>query len=618
MKNSLRYIKNLLPALIMLTLLVGFFERPVLFHDEIINVSQAQKPVIFNYAARPMFYLLDYMGVSFLGDHPLALSFIMLLVSIVGAWFTYLFAKRYYGYSAGLAALSAYCWLGWVYASGISAMPHMLPATLAILALYLYTPRRVEGFGWSGRLGLSLLLWAMLLSHPTGVAYFIPFFCFIGFDLVQARLDKRISSRELLQIGLSWALISLAIWLMIEACYGLFSENDVSYAGSWLAGLDKTSDGTYSRYFQPYNYYFELFATRFQVLIIALLAAIGCLVASWLGDRRASLHDGRGERMDGTGAIAIRLMVYSLLALCVLSTQSWKFERVAATFAPVASLALVCLIFEVLGRVRWKTRFLKPVFGAMIVILSAYSFAHEVDRISGSLERRRGTYSSFMEAIRAAETDQVAYVGSSSGFRLADMPTSATGRRLQHAGSPPDTAAEAEALAKRLRKEGHDHVLIEVGEDGRASYPLRRYLYESRMQRLASYRRGTYELWSLAPLNIRPPAYVIDDVKTALAKKLGVFLRYDRVVRGDRQDERQVYLEILGADIDQTDKAVAAVFESLGYSMRRGLRDSNGIRVKVQIRGEPPINVLIRDKQASPPFRRAEGSASVYLRQTVD
>lgn len=618
MRELPRSVAYVLPALILLTLFLGFFDRPVLFHDEIIHVHKAQESVIFDYAARPAFHVLNYISFSILGDHPLSLSFVMLLVSAAGGWLTFLFAKRHYGYAAGVAALAAYTWLGWVHTIGISAMAHMLPATLALLVLYVYLNKQRALLHLRERVWLSVLLWTMLLSHPTGVAYFVAFFGLVAFDLLRDWRGERVSFRALLVSSASWVLISVAIWFVIEIFYANFSGG--SYAGAWLRGLEKTADSKYSKYFQPYWYYFKLFAERLWILIAALLLSLGWLVMSQLVGRLHSTKDGRAPKQGG-GEIAAKLAVFSLISLCIVSAQTWKFERVAATFVPIASLALVCVTFYILGRVRTGRVAAKPLLALAIISVSGYIFVQDASNFGASLSRHRGNYSAFMEAIRASESDQLAYVGDWSDKarrRIPVISAAGTGRRLEPVGSWPATKSDAAALISSLEKDRRRHLLVDLGSGGKAADVLRGYLNASGRQRVASYWRGGYELWSLTPLNIQPPAEGLEELKANLADRLSVFLRYDRISTRAGVRERQIYFEVLGSDVEEADRILVSCFESLGYKSRRGWEDAEGIRLAFIKSGLPVVNVLVRGKEVSPPFQRTDGSASVYIRQRTD
>lgn len=609
--------RGLAPALILLTLLWGFFERPILFHDEVINVYKTQRPIVFDYAARPVFYFLNFISTSILGDHPLSLSFVILLVCLAGGWLSFRFARDFYGYAAGVVAAAAYSWLGWVHTTGLSAMAHMLPATLTILALYAYMRMQAGQLRWPSQVVLSVLLWAMLLSHPTGVAYFLPFFGLIAFDLVESRLRRRITSRELLVSGARWVSISVAVWIVIEACYAVFSAG--SYAGAWLRSLEKTGGSGFAKYVQPYSYYFQLFFERFWILLLALAVALAWLGAMRLARGARSIGSDDGAEQEG-GRVAIKLAAFSLLSLCIVSTQSWKFERVAATFAPVASLALVCLTFYVLRRARGAA-VLAPVIAALIVAVSGYMFVQESSRFSASLHKHRSTYSSFLEVIRFSENEELAYVGEWSDKTRRRIPlisAAGTGRRLQSAGTWPTTRSDAETLVHRLERNGRRHLLVDLGKGGRRAETLRSYLHSTGRQRVASYWRGGYELWALTPLDLQPVVTGLEVVKEELGSALPAFLRYDRVSPRPDGGERQIYFEVLGLDMERTEQTVLSSFESAGYTGRRGWEDAAGVRMAFTAVGEPVVNVLIRGAEASPPFQRGDATASVYIRQPAE
>lgn len=116
----------------------------------------------------------------------------------------------------------------------------------------------------------------------------------------------------------------------------------------------------------------------------------------------------------------------------------------------------------------------------------------------------------------------------------------------------------------------------------------------------------------------RPHALGIDAALKAVSRKAPTSIRYDRVVQDKAgHNLRQVFVEMLGASATETEALVTKALASSGFSVRRGKNDANGIRLQYQKKGAQPINVLIRDKKASPPLKVATATASLYLRQNV-
>ena len=71
----------------------GFFERVVLFHDEIINTAKASTGHIFDYELRPLFYFLNFASVEVLGNHPLAISGMMIGFASLAGWFSFMYVR---------------------------------------------------------------------------------------------------------------------------------------------------------------------------------------------------------------------------------------------------------------------------------------------------------------------------------------------------------------------------------------------------------------------------------------------------------------------------------------------------------------------------------------------
>lgn len=111
----------------------------------------------------------------------------------------------------------------------------------------------------------------------------------------------------------------------------------------------------------------------------------------------------------------------------------------------------------------------------------------------------------------------------------------------------------------------------------------------------------------------------IDQALEILKGKASISVRYDRVRTLDGgAKQRQVFVEMLGSDAEETDALAAGLFEKDGFDTRRGRVDENGIRVLYRKPGVEPINVLIRSAESGPPLRADGATSSLYLRQSVD
>jgi 4-amino-4-deoxy-L-arabinose transferase-like glycosyltransferase len=234
------------------SLLYKFFERSAMFHDEIINVAVGRNADIFNYAARPMFYVINTLGVRILGNSTLALSFMAYAAFLMMAAYTYRYMRRDFGPLAGISAVAALAWSGLIYYIGIRGMPHLYPAVFFIAAIYYYHQIPASEQRWRHRVLVGFFLWLALLCHPTAMALIAGFCVMVALDLLR---DWRVmGSGAVGRVVLSWSAIMLTFWALVEGLFLSFSQDHKSYAGYWFAGLHKTSKDVYRHYFEPYGF----------------------------------------------------------------------------------------------------------------------------------------------------------------------------------------------------------------------------------------------------------------------------------------------------------------------------------------------------------------------------
>lgn len=116
----------------------------------------------------------------------------------------------------------------------------------------------------------------------------------------------------------------------------------------------------------------------------------------------------------------------------------------------------------------------------------------------------------------------------------------------------------------------------------------------------------------------RAPQAGIDSALQAISKKLPSHVRYDKVVpvkTGGNQ--RQVFVEMLGASSEQAEAATTSALKAAGFTAQRGKADADGVRIQYRKTGVKPINVLIRSKAAGPALQAPEATSSIYFRQDV-
>lgn len=111
----------------------------------------------------------------------------------------------------------------------------------------------------------------------------------------------------------------------------------------------------------------------------------------------------------------------------------------------------------------------------------------------------------------------------------------------------------------------------------------------------------------------------IDLALEALQQRAASTIRYDRIRTLDNgTNERQVFVEMLGASAEDVDAHATEVFEQAGFTIRRGMVDENGIRLAYRKPGLEPINALIRSAESGPALNDPAATSSFYIRQAVD
>lgn len=101
------------------------------------------------------------------------------------------------------------------------------------------------------------------------------------------------------------------------------------------------------------------------------------------------------------------------------------------------------------------------------------------------------------------------------------------------------------------------------------------------------------------------------------------WLRYDRPGEQNgkvKRVERQVFVELLGADVSGAEAAVREAFESVGYTVD-GRRDGGNGAVNLRLRSKEDkrdVHVLIRSKAGGPELKKPEATSSVYLRRVLE
>lgn len=119
------------------------------------------------------------------------------------------------------------------------------------------------------------------------------------------------------------------------------------------------------------------------------------------------------------------------------------------------------------------------------------------------------------------------------------------------------------------------------------------------------------------------PAEVEVDHLARLAEDLvrdgpGAF-RFDRSRETkDGGTERQVFVEMLGANDEDAADLAASILESGGFELVNRFGDENGVRLTYRYGDSAPVRVLVRSREAHSKLLHDEATSSVYVTQPID
>ena len=236
------------------TLFYRFFDRPTVFWDQVINTGRVLDSPVCNYALRPLFYAWIKLVVFAGGTDLRSIPFAGVVVSIGITWMLTCHAFKQQGFYAGLTTLTVTVWMGWLYPLGATGMPHLYPALFGISAFllllrYLQSPRPIT------QVFATLLVWAALASHPTGLGYVAAFYATLGLNLVYFAYKNKSGIRSVIAGCLPSVITGLASLGSLEACYRLFSPK--GYIAFWIQTLGKVQNKQIlSSYHGDFSYYF--------------------------------------------------------------------------------------------------------------------------------------------------------------------------------------------------------------------------------------------------------------------------------------------------------------------------------------------------------------------------
>jgi len=416
----------------------------------------------------------------------------MVVGFLVGGWYAYQYSVKRWGRLAAISSIAAYTWLGWAYLFGLGALPNMMPGVFVVAAWFNYQAEDAETLGRYRILVIAALLWAAILWHPTAVAMVVAFCFVIGINLLRCLYIGRVTRGQFFRQILVWVVGFLSLIAITEVIYQVL--DDRSFIGSWISLLNKTSALKYERYFQPFSFYFALLWERMWlplvVLVVLWILVVFNLLLSKDQQRGGSIFhlQLRDER-------CAQLVGIALISLTILSLEKWKFDRVMVAFAPIVVLALVSSAYAAISKLPFQT-VLRWLMAAVVILYSLWQFTSDIGVVKEQMKERRAVYSAFYEQVRMLPPGNIAYVGERSFPRSLRPPMYALDRKPVYFAMS-ETLDTKSSDIKKMRSVGFRYVLVDLADKTPQTKKLRALLIKHRMQRLATYYKGRFELWEL-------------------------------------------------------------------------------------------------------------------------
>jgi hypothetical protein len=477
--------------------LVGHADRAVLYHDEVIATFRGVEVLVFDYAARPLFYALAGLAVALFGSDPHSLALLALLAYLATAGVIYNGVARHASPEAGLLAAFAFSASPLVLEHGLQGMPHgvlglWIAVSVVLVLAAVGAPREPRARAWYFAAGLAAA--AGLATHPTAVSYVVAVAAWVAavWTVWVVRRRSRTFVAMLASPPLFMAAGFAAGVATLEVLYRAAGAGGYLSTFLFLTGRVQL-DEQFVRYHQPWHYYPQVVAQDGVLASLLLLALTAWLVAVAVG------RPVEGGRV--THGLAMVATV-TLLSLSVLSLSEWKFERVLVALVPLLALSIGMLWGGAQRMLGQRARALLTVSTlAAIMVLTPWSVVRSLAAIERVALGKGAKYTGFFEVLdHGVRGERIGYVGAprSDLARRLHRFVRVAGKEWVALGPLPAVEDDARLLEERLLTEDIDHLLIATEELA----PGRVERWDAELRRLDLHRAYRYEdraeIWGIS------------------------------------------------------------------------------------------------------------------------
>jgi len=480
--------------------LLGFFDRGLIFHDEILNMVRAREGRVFDYAVRPFFYAPNAVAVRLFGYHPYSLLLMSLISITVCVSLIYSLTKRLYGSAVGFLAGLAYVSNDLLFHLGIRAMPHAHAATALVASVWCF----VEARHSRGRRQQFLLALAGFLTlscvavHPSAIAYLVAACTWIGCLWLLAGVRPDVVPAGFRRAPIWYGGGVLASLLLLSALFSVYYKSYFeSYLG-YLALSQGAPEGT------PWSFYATKLFNYTRVPLILTFCMV--LVASWLR-RRSCPNDDVPEQHPLFWPFSMSFLLLGTIG--VSSFSEWQYRRILVAFLPLVILTFAFWLGAAheSWRRRFRGRWRHSLVHLALVVIAVSGIKTVAQRVDGY---RDGTYSPthllMYETMANLDVDRVGYITTSEPWGTKASHVLAAGIDAVRLGSVEEFIAggpDPRALQDAVAEKRVEYVLLDLGMLPAELSALHVVLREASGQRVYTW-RAKREVWRV-PAQHRAP-----------------------------------------------------------------------------------------------------------------
>jgi len=488
--------------------LYGFNNRVVIYHDEIINTYKAGQGIIFDYAQRPLYYLLNHLAVGFFGLDVESLVLLSAILFVATAIALYHTGRTFAGTIPAFLGVATYCTSAIVLEHGIRGMPHMSSALALTLTLCLVLRgetaidrRRQRRLYLVGGL-MAILAFA---THTTMAGLLLGLGVWsVGRDLYKWR-SERFQSFSWRFFPRVWAVLGMMGGGLVLVVWFDLAQGTQSMVKGLVSGIQwvQKGDAVTHHYGKPWYFYFEVL--RNDLGFMAFFGwSVVCALAAGISNvwHREGQPQGEQSLYRQSQTVLLLLFVLSFSNLALLSFVRWKFARVLAGQIPMFALlvaAVTTWAFEHLeARQRqrpWLVGKVAPVLSMVLVLGVGVSTLRSVDQRWESIaDRKRHLYTSLYEILRhLPRSERIGHLGGSKHRNRLRRFVLAADREWLDGG---DGLSSADELEEWVLTEDIEYLLTQP-QKGRADWlPAGGVLQTIRFEHIYNY-RGYADLWQV-------------------------------------------------------------------------------------------------------------------------